>query len=109
MNTLLLSLVGLVVGGAVGLTFGTIQNAALRRNEQRRSATGVKNSWMYIPGSMSRVAVLLVTLLLIQILLPALFDGSLQWVVSAGVVIGYGWSLFRFRRKSEFRYRISDI
>jgi hypothetical protein len=109
MTTLLLSIAGLVLGAAVGCTFGMIQNAALRRNEKRRNAAGIKNGWAYVPGSMSRVAVLLVTLLLIQLLLPALFDGSLQWMVSSGVVIGYGWSLFRLRRKSEFRYRISDI
>jgi uncharacterized BrkB/YihY/UPF0761 family membrane protein len=109
MSTLLLSVVGLVVGAVVGFTFGTIQNAAFRRNEGRRLAAGEKSGWSYIPGSMTRVALLLIALVLIQVFLPMLFNGNFQWVVSAGVVIGYGWSLFRLRRKSEFRYRISDI
>jgi hypothetical protein len=98
MSTVFFSLVGFLVGGVVGFTFGTVQNIALRRNEKRRNAVGRTSGWSYIPGSMSRVAALLIVLVLIQLLLPSLFEGGFQWIVSAGVVIGYGATAFRRKR-----------
>ncbi len=43
-----------------------------------------------MPGSMRRVAYLLIVLALVQIISPALFAGGSQWWVSAGVAGGYG-------------------
>jgi hypothetical protein len=48
-----------------------------------------------MPGSMRRVAFLLVALVLVQFVCPLLFVGASQWCVSGGVVLGYGWVLFR--------------
>jgi membrane protein YqaA with SNARE-associated domain len=95
MITFLLSLVGLAVGGAVGYSFGAIQKAALRRHEKREQAGEFKSAWTVMPGSMTRVAFLLVVLAVIQVLIPVLFDGGMQWVVSGGVVIGYGSTLLK--------------
>ena len=85
----------LVAGGVIGLAFGMLQDIALRRN-QRREQSGEFNSVVAVmPGSMRRVAYLLVALVLVQIICPILFVGASQWWVSAGVVASYGALLFR--------------
>jgi len=95
MMAFLLSLVGLAVGGAVGYSFGAIQNAALRKHQKRQQVGAFKNAWAVMPGSMTRIAFLLVMLAVIQVLIPVLFDGGMQWLVSGGVVIGYGSTLLK--------------
>jgi|WetSurMetagenome_2_1015567.scaffolds.fasta_scaffold21332_4 hypothetical protein len=100
MTTTLLTFAGFIVGGLIGLAFGAIQNFALRRNEKRQQEGQLRSGWMAMPGSMSRVAFLMIALVLVQIGMPMLFDGVSQWMVSAGVVLGYGWMLFvEYRRK----------
>jgi hypothetical protein len=86
---------GLLVGGGIGLGFGWIQNLALRRNQKRQQSEGLPSGWAVMPGSMSRVACLLLTLVLVQALCPLLFVGGSQWWVSAGLVAAYGALLFR--------------
>lgn len=90
-----LSVAGLIFGGAIGFGFGTIQNIAALRNEKRQQHSG----WRLMPGSMSRVAFLLLALALVQILMPMLFTGNVQWLVSTGVVISYGWTLYQKLRR----------
>ena len=97
MSTTLASIAGLIVGGIVGFGFGTIQNAALRRHKKRQHGGELKSGWAIMPGSMSRVAVFIMVLVLVQLLCPVLFEGAVQWFVSAGVVIGYGWTLMSQR------------
>ena len=102
MTNTLLTISGFIVGGLIGLAFGAIQNFALHRNEKRQETGNLKSGWMVMPGSMSRVAFLMVALVLVQIGMPMLFDGISQWMVSAGVVLGYGWMLFvEYRRKVQ--------
>ncbi|MDE3058264.1 MAG: hypothetical protein KGJ59_09945 [Bacteroidota bacterium] len=100
MNAFVLSAAGFVLGGIVGFAFGTLQNAALRRNEQQQKAGSLKTNWLAMPGSMSRIALLLIILVVIQIACPLLFEGNIQWLVSAGVILGYGWTLY-----SKLRHR----
>jgi len=90
-------LAGLLVGGIIGLAFGLLQQAALRRNEERERTGRLKSGWNLMPGAGVRVAYLVLALALIQVVCPMLFtDGShTQWVVSAGVVVGYGWTLLQ--------------
>jgi hypothetical protein len=88
-------LVGLVAGGVIGLGFGTLQNAALRLNEQRQRDGRLNNGWSLMPAAGARVAYLLIALALIQLVCPLLFVDGTQWIVSAGLVVGYGWTLFR--------------
>ncbi len=98
----IISLAALVTGGAIGFLFGTIQNAALARNERLKDEGKLRTGWSVMPGSMSRVAVLLVVLVAVQIFCPLLFQGNVQWLVSAGVLLGYGWSFMkRLRRHAE--------
>lgn len=89
----------LVAGGVIGLAFGTLQNAALRRNEERERTGKLKNGWSLMPGSGVRVAYLLVTLVLVQLVCPMLFADGTQWWVSGGLLLGYGWNLLQQLRR----------
>jgi hypothetical protein len=91
----------LVAGTAIGFVFGTIQNLALRRNEQRQASGSLNTGWAVMPGSMRRVAYLLIALVVVQIVCPLLFQDNTQWWVSGGVCIGYASVLLRrlFQRK----------
>jgi hypothetical protein len=103
MSTLLIFL-AVAAGGAIGYFFGVIQMRALRRNEQKQQTGELSNGWAVMPGSMTRVAYLLVLLVAIQIVCPLLFKDGIQWCVSAGLVMGYGYVLFRrlaSRRKAN--------
>jgi hypothetical protein len=88
-------LMAVAAGGAIGYCFGLIQNLALRRNERRQQSGELATGWAVMPGSMTRVAYLLIVLVAVQILCPLLFKDGTQWCVSAGLVMGYGYVLFR--------------
>ena len=100
MITILLWVVGLILGGVVGLAFGAVQNTAARKYKERQRSGALSSGWAIMPGSMTRVAFLLIALAIIQFCCPLLFNGDIQWIVSAGVVLGYGWTLY-----SQFRQR----
>jgi hypothetical protein len=88
------AVIGLSSGVIIGLAFGSMQNAALRRYEKLQMNGKPDTGWAVISGSMRRVAFLLIALALVQIACPILFVGAGQWCVSAGVVGAYGWLLF---------------
>jgi hypothetical protein len=90
-------LTGLLIGGIIGLAFGLLQQAALRRNEERERSGRLPSGWNLMPGAGVRVAYLVLALALIQLICPMLFADSsyTQWVVSAGVGLGYGWTLLQ--------------
>ncbi|HZR21413.1 MAG TPA: hypothetical protein VFE51_29290 [Verrucomicrobiae bacterium] len=94
MSTFLM-MVAVTAGGAIGYLFGMIQARALRRNEQRHKSGELSNGWEVMPGSATRVAYLLIVLVAIQFVCPLLFKNGTQWFVSAGVVLGYGYVLYR--------------
>ena len=54
---------GVVIGG----TYAWLQLAALRKNEQRQREAGAPSVIGMVPGSMLRVAMLLITLVLVQV------------------------------------------
>ena len=89
------ALAAFLVGAAVGYAFNLLQQTALRRNEERQRAGKFNSGWTLIPGSGGRVALLLITLVLIQLVCPILFRDGIQWWVSGGVIAGYGSMLFR--------------
>ena len=107
MNTLfintILFLSAIATGSGIGFLFGTLQNAALKRNKDLHKASKFKPEFNMMSGSLSRIAILLVFLALLQIIFPILFEGITQWIVSAGIVIGYGWTLL-----IRLRNRLAD-
>src|ERR1043166_6724896 len=96
---ILRGVVGLAAGGSVGAFFGMIQGLAARRNLAYQQTGKLNHAWQLMPGSMTRVALLLVALALVQIICPMLFVDGTQWWVSAGVVFGYGWMLIQQMRE----------
>ena len=57
-----------------------------------------------MPGSMRRVALLLLVLTALQIVFPIIFSHSTTpWLISAGIIIGYGTAFVqRLRAYREF-------
>jgi len=88
-------LAGLLAGAAIGLGFGWMQRLALQRNEKRQQTGNLNSGWAVMPGSMRRVAYLLMALVVVQVSCPLLFVDGTQWWVSGGVVAAYGALLFR--------------
>ena len=97
----LLTSLAVIVGVGIGLAFGYLQNVALRRNQKQVETGEFKSGWNLMPGSGARVAYLLLTLVLIQIICPMLFNGSTQWWVSGGLLAGYGFMLYRTLREKR--------
>jgi hypothetical protein len=94
----LLTIGALAVGAAIGFWFGTIQNAALKRNKKKYESGELKSGFFVMPGSMGRIATLLLILVAIQIAIPAFFQGNIQWILSAGIILGYGWTFVKALR-----------
>ena len=99
----LIPVAALIIGAVIGYLFGAIQNTALIRNKKRNENGELKSAWFVMPGSFSRVAVLLVVLVVVQAGLPMFFHGNIQWLVSAGLILGYGWTMLkRIRNRSTY-------
>ncbi len=98
------ALVALGVGGVIGHAFGLLQSAALRRHVSMEQAGKLKNGWSLMPGAGARVSYLLISLALVQLICPLLFADGTQWFVSSGVVLGYGWMLYR-----QLRQRLKGV
>jgi hypothetical protein len=93
-SNIILSIVGLAAGGAIGYGFGLIQDAAARRNQRLEDGGKLNNGWAVMPGSMRRVSYLIIALVLVQFICPLVFTNGTQWWVSGGVVGGYGFVLY---------------
>ena len=87
-----------LVGAAIGWAFGLVQQYAAKRHAQMQATGKLNSPWSLMPGSMTRVAFLLVALAIVQVVCPVFFTGIAQWAVSAGVVFGYGWTLYQTMR-----------
>jgi len=99
------AIAGLIAGLIIGVAFGVLQDAARRRNERLQRTGKLTSGWAVMPGSGARVAYLLLTLVLIQVICPLLFVNGTQWWVSGGVVAGYGAMLFKqFRERQAQRH-----
>jgi hypothetical protein len=86
-----------LTGVVIGWAFGLVQNAARRRHQRLQQEGKYEGGGLVAPGSYSRVAYLLVALVVVQLVCPLLFDAGSRapWYVSGGLVVGYGWTLFR--------------
>ena len=94
------SLLAVLAGGIIGVSFGMLQTKAWRRNQQMEQSGKLNTGFGVMPGSMRRVAYLVVALALVQVVCPLLFTNHCEWWVSAGVVGGYGaMLLIQLRRR----------
>ena len=94
MDQILQCVLALILGIILGLAFGVLQRTALRRHEKLQQSGKLNTAWTVMPGSMRRVAFLLLGLAFVQLCCPMLFDGGKEWWISGGVVAGYGSLLF---------------
>jgi hypothetical protein len=93
------ALIAIAAGTLIGYAFGLFQAVARRRAELREREGKLKSGWSLMPGAGARVAYFLVVLVGIQLVCPLLFADGTQWIVSGGVVAGYGWTLYRELRR----------
>ena len=95
----------IILGGIIGYAFGALQKKALLQHKKRQDEGKLGSGWAIMPGSMGRVAILLIALAALQLLFPIFFEGStIPWLVSGGVVIGYGAELFhQLRHHAAYR------
>ena len=90
---------GVIAGGVIGLAFGQLQQIASRKHATLESKGQFNSGWAIMPGSFRRTGFLIIALVLIQMLCPLLFTNGAQWSVSAGVLVGYGYLLWRQLRR----------
>ena len=104
-NSLLMAAAGLMAGLTIGFAFGKVQEAAYKRNMERQQLGRLQSGWSVMPGSFTRVAMLLLALALVQMVCPLLFVRNTEWWVSGGLVCGYGWMLYRQMRQRMSAWR----
>lgn len=97
--TVVWSLMATLAGAVIGVSFGVLQTKAAQRNKQLVETGKLNSGFGVMPGSMRRVAYLIVALALIQLVCPLLFTTHCEWWVSAGVVGGYGAVLINQLRR----------
>lgn len=100
------SFLAITSGAVIGYAFGLIQDIAHRRYLRLEKEGKFKSGWAVMPGSGQRVAGLLLGLVAVQIVCPLLFVDGTQWLVSGGLAMGYGWTLYvqmRQRLRAETR------
>ena len=97
--SIILSLAAIVIGSIIGYSFGFAQKIASDRYSRKQLQGRFSSAWSVMPGSGLRIAYFMILLLIIQITCPLFFEGDIQWLVSAGVVLGYGWTLTQQIRK----------
>lgn len=93
--SLIQSLLALLLGLTVGGSFGALQAAARRRHQKWQADGKLDHVGPTVPGSMRRVAFLIIALAGAQLIWPWVFAGEGKWWVSAGVAAGYGFLLYQ--------------
>ncbi len=92
------AILGLVLGALIGMAFAWLQLQALRRNELLEQQKEVPGWLKQVPGSMGRVAFLLMAFVLAQILFPV---ANVVWM-AAGVAVAYAIP-FILRLRDKYR------
>jgi Na+/glutamate symporter len=92
---------GLILGAIIGGAYAAWQLAALRKNERLQAQQpGAPKLSAMLPGSMTRVALLVVALVLVQVLVPAEHKTpKFYWCLTGAVVVTYSVPFF-WRLKS---------
>ncbi len=101
----ILSIGAVIFGIGIGVVFGTLQHKALLRDQAQQANKGHKRRRLVIPSSFRRIFYLVMLLMVIQYVAPMLFkNASIQWILTAGIIIGYGWTLVRRLRTYKNDY-----
>ncbi len=92
---------GILLGGA----FGVMHDTTLAMNKIFARIDQLASDWAAMPGPLARSTFLLVMLTQFQVTFTLLFgDNGFQWIISAGVVLGYALTLLQeFRQRSRYR------
>src|ERR1041384_2310606 len=87
---------GLVLGMAIGGAYAWLQIAALRKNERLMQEQGKsRGPAAMLPGSMMRVAFLLIALVLVQVLVvPENKTPRFYWCLTGALVVTYSVPFF---------------
>ena len=89
-----------ILGAVIGIGFGIVQRMAYLKHSALQEKGRFSSGWAAMPGSFRRVAFLLIALVAVQLACPIFFEeGSMPWFVSAGVVAGYGLTLYQNLRQ----------
>ncbi|HVV73746.1 MAG TPA: hypothetical protein VHI52_19935 [Verrucomicrobiae bacterium] len=97
--TVVWSAVAALAGALIGISFGLLQTKATQRNKALEQTGKLNSGFGVMPGSMRRVAYLVIALALVQLVCPLLFTNHCEWWVSTGVVGGYGAMLYNQLRR----------
>jgi len=88
MNTSIL--LGIALGIVIGGAFAWMQLLAARRNELLQKQQRPSGILRQVPGSMTRVAFLLMALVAVQVFFPQ----ADKWCLSGALVVAYGIPFF---------------
>src|SRR5436309_3435634 len=81
----------IVFGVLIGGVYAGLQLSALRKNEQRQREQGAPSVTGIVPGSMTRVALLLMALVLVEVIVPAQYKTpQFHWALVISVGLAYG-------------------
>ena len=103
-QTFILPAAGFIFGIALGCGFGFIQHETFAHTRLGR-IDKLASSWAGISGSWARSIFLLVMLTFFQTAFTLLFgNNDIQWILSAGVVLGYAWTLLQQSREETLSH-----
>jgi hypothetical protein len=97
------AVLGAVLGVFIGGLYAALQLSALRKNEQQQQQGVPVRVGVMVPGSMLRVALLLIALVLVQVLVPneqktAKFYWSLTICLAVTYSVPFFWKLKQILR-----------
>jgi L-asparagine transporter-like permease len=89
------TVLGVVLGVLIGGVYAVLQLSALRKNEQRQQQGEPVRIGGMVPGSMTRVALLLMALVLVQVLVPNdKKTTSFYWSLTISLAVTYSVPFF---------------
>ena len=89
------AVLGVVLGVLIGGVYAALQLSALRKNEQRQKQGDPIRVGGMVPGSMTRVALLLVALVLVQVVVPnELKTTKFYWSLTISLGLTYSVPFF---------------
>ena len=102
-QTFILPAGGFILGIFISCGFGLIQDSAFVFHRRLSRIDNLANNWAGLSGSSARSMFLLEMLTLFHVAWSIIFgNNGIRWLVSAGVVLGYAWTLVQQSRQKTF-------